>query len=80
VSSDPDWQEAQTCLIYADFKQFSMVEARQFSKLKQRLVNHASQAVVNHAGESTAGDPRLTSLFKPKPMRLWQGAWRRPGA
>jgi hypothetical protein len=54
------------CPIGADFKHFRAAENRRFSATAQHLVNHANQGIVNHARKCSAGDTRLTRLFKPK--------------
>src|ERR1700742_331105 len=82
---DELWKARQTSAEPSDvldscvLQAFSAVKSQRFRAARQGLVNHVSQGLVNHADEWRPGDLRLTSLFKLKPTRLWQGLSHRPG-
>jgi hypothetical protein len=65
----------EMCPIYADFKHFRGAEAKDFRRC--RKVSSIMYAKV--LSIMPTGDARLTSLFKPKRTRLWQGHTHRPG-
>jgi hypothetical protein len=65
----------EMCPIHADFKHFRGDKAKEF----RHRSNISSIMCAKVLSIMRAGDARLTSLFKPKRTRLWQGLTHRPG-